>query len=208
MYISGRNTVGLSLTIPSADIRYNIGKYNNRILEFFNNFFKDLKERIGKESEKSQYPSIINEQKIKEADIAFMYSFNINQIFQKVDELAIILKKQSLFKKEFFDFLEIQQITEYTLKNQEYTKPNIDQIKFVKKLFEEFGDLINYKINLFEGITDPKKIEEKTESKYQQKYTSFQNVLFKYIEQFYLEIYTPSGKHEKTIDNLYAIMKE
>ncbi len=60
MYISGRNTVGLSLTIPSADIRYNIGKYNNRILEFFNNFFKDLKERIGKESEKSQYPSIIN----------------------------------------------------------------------------------------------------------------------------------------------------
>lgn len=208
MYISERNTLGSPLTISPADIRYNIGKYNNKILEFFNKFFMDLKERIGKESEKSQYPSIINEQKLKEADIAFMYSFNTNQIFQKVDELAIILRKQPLFREEFFDLLEIQQITEYTLKNQDYTKPDIDQIKFVKKLFEEFSDLINYKINLFDTITDPKKIEEKTESKYQLKYTSFQRTLFKYKEQFYLEIYTPSGKHEETIDNLYAIMKE
>lgn len=208
MHISERKTLGLSLTIPSVDIRHNIGRYNDRILEFFNNFFEDLKERISKESEKSKYPSIINEQKLKKADIAFIYSININQIVQQDDELAVILKEQPLFREEFFDFLEVQQIMEYTLKNQDYTKPNVDQTKFIKELFEEFSDLINHKVNLLDAIPDQKELEEKTESKYQPKYESFQKVLFKYKEKFYLEIYTPSGKHKETIDNLYAIMKE
>ncbi|MGA2676247.1 MAG: hypothetical protein ACLQG5_00560 [Methanobacterium sp.] len=202
MYISERTTVGLTTNIPSIDIRNNIGSYNNKILDFFNEFFKDLKDRIITEYNKSQYPSIINTIKLNKEDIAYMYSVKIHQILEYVNEIAIVLKKQPLIDEEFFDFLEIQQIAEYILKNQDYTKPNVDELKIVLNIFEEFGDLITNKAVLLDVKTS------ENQDKYKKNYSSFDEKFSKYKEQFYLEIYTPSGKHNTTIDNLYAIMKE
>lgn len=202
MYISERTTVGVTTTIPSVDFKDNIGDYNNKIIDFINKFFKDLKARISKEYNKMQYPSIINTVKLNKEDIAYMYSVNISQILEDVDKLAIMLKKQPLIDEEFFDFLEIQQITEYILKNQDYSKPNIDELTIVKDIFEEFSNLINNKADLLDIKTSD------NQDKYKKFYVSFKKKFTNYKEQFYLDIYTPSGKHNETIDNLYAIMKE
>lgn len=202
MYISERTTVGVTTTIPSVDFKYNIGDYNNKIIDFIKEFFKDLKARISKEYNKMQYPSIINTVKLNKEDIAYMYGVNISQILDDVDKLAIMLKKQPLIDEEFFDFLEIQQITEYILKNQDYSKPDIDELTIVKNIFEEFSKLINNKFDILNIKTSD------NQDKYKIIYLSFKKKFTKYKEQFYLDMYTPSGKHNETIDNLYAIMKE
>lgn len=198
MYVSERTGIGITTTTPLFFEA--IGEYKNHILKFL--------DWISKGFNKSKYPSIINTQKIDKEDEEYLYSIQIQSILEDTDKLANMLQKTSLIDREFFDFLEIQQITEYILKNQNYANPNVEEITFIRKLFENFGEIISIKSNLLKGITSEKQIKGEISSKYRQKYRLFDETFSKYKEQFYLEIYTPSGKHEKTIENLRCIMKE
>lgn len=207
MHIYTGNTLGMTTTFPSI----NISMYKNKILDFLD----ELKTRIltkesdkTKELDKYQYASIIDTQTLNKEDLKYAYITQTHSILESVNKIAIMLKKEPLLTKEFFVFLEIQQITEYLLKNQDYTKPNVDAINFIRRLFEEFLEVISIKADLFGDIDSEDQVTNEMLSKYEPKYASFEDVFSKHKERFYLEMYTPSNKHNETINNLYAIMKE
>jgi hypothetical protein len=197
MYVSKGNRIGSTTTILSFEV---IREYKNKIVKFLNDMVDGFN--------KSEYPSIIDTSKIDKETEEYLYSIQIQSILENTDKLANMLKKTSLIDKEFFDFLEIQQITEHILKNYSYEDIDVKEIIFIRKLFEIFGELIYNKTDLFDDISSEDQITEEIKSQYKQKYALFDEKFSKYKEQFYLEMYTPSGKHKKTINDLYAIMKE
>lgn len=199
-------TSGLNPTILSIDI----DKYKNKIIDFLN----ELKTRIlNKDSDNSQYASSVIDtqtlnEEVNEEYIKYLYTTMIHPILESVNKIAFELKEEPIFHKEFFDFLEIQQITECVLKPQDYAKLNIDKVNFLIALFKEFNNLISIKSDLLKNTTPENPVKDETLYKYEEEYASFDKVFSKQKEHFYLEMYTPSGKHKKTIDKLYTIMKE
>lgn len=201
MHISKGNMMGVTPTILSIDIT----KYKNKILEFLNG----LKTRVlNKKSNNVGHVSTINTQRLNEEYMEYKNIIWIHSILESVDELALMLKETTLIDEELFDFLEIQQITEYILKNQNYVKINNDEITFIANLFKKFTNLLSIKFDLFKDKTSKNQVENEILLRYKQEYASFEEMFSKDKERFYSEMYTPSGNHKKTINNLYAIMKE
>ncbi len=96
---------------------------------------------------------------------------NINQLYQIMDEIAILLKESPLFNDEYFDFCEIEDMTKYTL-NREYSLIQDSDLEFILKLVKNFSELIDYKIDLIENDD----FDEKSfEIKYNSYLTNFNN---------------------------------
>lgn len=195
MNISETQNVG-NITVPAI----NFNKYTNKIIDIL----KDLKTRfIDKPiTKKPQYSSIIDTKSANKEYKKYVYLAEVKSIIKDMDYLAIEMKKDELIEDEFYDFLEIQQITEYLLLKDVHSKISKEELNFITALFKEFKDIIFLKAELFENKTDENILN------YDKEYETFQDKFFNYKEKFYVEMYSPSGKHKKTIDHLYALMKE
>ncbi|MBF4474512.1 hypothetical protein [Methanobacterium formicicum] len=203
MFVSERNTFGVSATIPSIDI----GKYKNKILEYLNNLVNRVFSKKSNEYD-SQYHSIIDTHKLHVEDEIYLHRVWVNSILERVDKLTIMLETEPLLKNEYFDFLAIKQICEYIITKDGYSKPTDQERDLIVKLFEAFVKIIQVKSDLFGDIDTKDEITDDMASSYAIEYESFSEEISEYMEKFYLDIYTPSGKHEESINELYAVMKE
>lgn len=219
-YGCGRTILGEPLTIPSLELSNNFNKTFNKYKTKFFSILDNLKEslknlrkhlRIKKSNTQKyaqEYATILDNQRLNKEYVKYLHTIDIRPIFESMDKLRVMFKKDPLIEDEFFDFLEIQQITEYLLKNQDHINPNIKELNFIIKLFKDFKEIVFTKENLFGDISSQDQVTEEMLSKYEQKYASFEEEFSQDKEKFYLEMYTPSGKHQNTIDSLYAVMKE
>jgi hypothetical protein len=182
-----------NLTLPTISI----GKYTSKII----GILKDLKSRLteNSNSNETQYSTIIdNKSAIKEYE-EYVYATEVRSLINEMDRVADEFQKEEWVDDEFYDFLEIQHISEHIIIKNFHEKTTESELDLLISLYEDFIKIISLKEDLF-------KKEEL--SKYDIEYDKFQDKFSKYKEKFYIDIYTPSDKHKKTIDSLYAIMKE
>ena len=131
--------------------------------------------------------------KIKEKALSLRIRMNeyekeVKIITDTMEEIADLLEESPLFKdKEFYDFLMIQHMIKYILKDVEFF---VNYSEFIDELIFEFRELVNKKIKLEFG-------EEKIN--YHEEYLKFKDFLFDKKEYFYLEIHKPHGKYNDLV---------
>lgn len=192
MNINETTPVG-NITLPTI----NISKYTTKII----GILKDLKSCLtdNSNSNKTQYSTTIDNKSAIEEYEEYVYAAEVKSLINEMDKVADAFRKEEWIDDEFYDFLEIQHISEHIIIKKFHEKTTESEINLLISLFEDFIKIISLKEDLFKN-------EEL--SKYDIEYNLFQDKFSKYKEKFYIEIYTPSDKHKKTIDSLYAIMKE
>ena len=102
------------------------------------------------------------------------------EIYNTMNSIASSLKKNELFYDEYFDFCEIQDMTQDTLNRNESSIKKSD-LEFLLQLVKDFSEIINIKISL---IYD----EEFDDEKYESEYNSYLNRFNKSKNYFYENI--------------------
>jgi hypothetical protein len=117
------------------------------------------------------------------------YDQTVEKLLNTMNDFLDDLCKDYRFKEEeFYDFMDIQGITEYILTKK---KEHIELVR----------DLITNFIYIFE-------LKIKNTENYDIQYKQFKKTLSEAEEEFYTKIYIPTNKHEKTINNIYQITKQ
>jgi hypothetical protein len=133
-------------------------------------------------------PIIIN--KNHESNKQDSYDIYKQNIIKTMNNIANILSEDPLFKEdEFYDFMNIQTITEDVLETKKE-----ENIILIYELINKFIDIYELKIN--------------QNDEYNNQYNQFKTFLLKSKKKFYTKIYIPIGQHEQTINNIYDIMKQ
>ena len=116
------------------------------------------------------------------------YEKEVKIILSTMEKIARLLEENPLFKeKEFYDFLNMQHMSEYILKDIECF---MNYSMFIDELIIEFKDLIHKKIQM---------AFEKEEINYKEEYDQFEDFLFEREEYFYLNIYQAHGEYNDLI---------
>ena len=102
------------------------------------------------------------------------------EIYDIMNSIASSLKKNELFYDEYFDFCEIQDMTEDTLNREESSIKKSD-LEFLLQLVKDFSEIIDFKISLIEK-------EEFDDEKYESEYNSYLNRFNESKNYFYENI--------------------
>ena len=108
------------------------------------------------------------------------HNINNEEIYNTMNSIASLLKKNELFYDEYFDFCEIQDMTQDTLNRDESLIKKSD-LEFLLQLVKDFSEIINIKISLIDD-------GEFDDEKYESKYTSYLNRFNKSKNYFYENI--------------------
>ena len=108
------------------------------------------------------------------------HNINNEEIYDTMNSIAGSLKKNKLFYDEYFDFCEIQDMTQDTLNRDESLIKKSD-LEFLLQLVSDFSEIINFKISLIEN-------EEFADEKYESEYNSYLNRFNKSKNYFYENI--------------------
>ena len=108
------------------------------------------------------------------------HDINNEEIYDTMNSIASSLKKNELFYDEYFDFCEIQDMTQDTLNRDESLIKKSD-LEFLLQLVKDFSEIINIKIGLIEN-------EEFDDEKYESEYNSYLNRFNKSKNYFYENI--------------------
>lgn len=108
------------------------------------------------------------------------HNINNEEIYDTMNSIASLLKKNELFYDEYFDFCEIQDMTQDTLNRDESLIKKSD-LEFLLQLVKDFSEIINIKISLIEN-------EEFDDEKYESEYNSYLNRFNKSKNYFYENI--------------------
>ena len=121
-------------------------------------------------------------------------------LFKKLDNVSKLLKEnQDIFPNEYYDWIEINEMIQYTLKRD----PSLikqDDFNFVSDIHNSFFELMIYKLNLLKD--NECEFNENFYNKFNTKYDEFNNDLIKFKEYFYGIIYQESFDNQEVIDYL------
>lgn len=102
------------------------------------------------------------------------------EIYDTMNSIASSLKKNELFYDEYFDFCEIQDMTQDTLNREESLIKKSD-LEFLLQIVKDFSDIISLKIELIEN-------KEFDDKKYESEYNSYLNKFNNSKNYFYENI--------------------
>ena len=121
-------------------------------------------------------------------------------LFKKLDNVSKLLKEnQDIFPNEYYDWIEINEMIQYTLKRD----PSLikqDDFNFVSDIHNSFFELMIYKLNLLKD--NECEFNKNFYNKFNPKYDEFNNDLIKFKEYFYGIIYQESFDNQEVIDYL------
>ena len=163
----------------------------DEILTEFKQIFDSIMEKFSNISLKKQYSvdALVNRYS---EDKKFLKKLdNINDLMKEISDKLEALHD---FENEFHNFLSIQNMVGYIIKDiEKYFKYS----SFVNELTSSFCELIHTKIML---------LKSNEYEKYNEIYKSFDDVLFKNEEFFYLNIYQHSHQYDDLIDEITNIL--
>ena len=93
----------------------------------------------------------------------------INRLIKSTDKICELLKEDELFYDEYYDFCEIQDIVKITL-NRELIEITSSDLNFISRIFNDFFEFIECKIQLIDNDD-----LDKIESEYNSYLTLFNN---------------------------------
>ena len=108
---------------------------------------------------------------------------NINNIYQKIDDLCVSLKNNEYFKEEYFDFRDIGDMIKDIL-NRDINSITKSDLDFILLLLNDFTQLIECKVELIENNEFN---VEKFKSIYNDYLTTFNKSKTYYYENIYDE---------------------
>lgn len=154
----------------------------DEIITEFKQIFDSIIEKFSNSYLKKQYS--VDEEFLKKLD-------DINDL---MNDISNKLEALNCFEKEFHNFLSIQNMIGYIIKD---TEKYFKHSSFVKKLASLFCELIHTKIML---------LKNDEYEKYNEIYKSFDENLFKHEEFFYLNIYQHTHQYDDLIDEITNIL--
>lgn len=126
-------------------------------------------------------------------------SFIKKRLFNKIDKLSMLLKEnQDIFPREYYDWLEINEMIKYTLRDAMTIKQ--EDLNFVTNMLNSFFELILSKLNLLKSNNC--EFNENFNNEFNIKYDEFNLELYEFKEYFYNNIYQESFDVEEIIDYL------
>ncbi len=127
-------------------------------------------------------------------------AFIKKRLFNKLNKLSKLLKEnQDIFPNEYYDWLEINDMIQYTLK-RDASLIKQEDFNFINDLHNSFFELILYKLNLLKDSNC--EFNENFYDKFNPKYNEFNNNLINFKEYFYSNIYQESFDEQEIIDYL------
>ena len=121
-------------------------------------------------------------------------------LFNKLNKVSKLLKEnQDIFPNEYYDWLEINDMIQYSLK-RDASLITQEDFNFVNDIHNSFFELILYKLNLLKD--NDYELNESFQDNFNMKYSEFNNNLIKFKEYFYSNIYQESFDAQEVIDYL------
>lgn len=85
-----------------------------------------------------------------EGIIKLIFRYYKHKLFKNMSHFANSLKKRDdVFYDEYYSFIEIQDMTEYTL-NRDFSEITNDDLDFILEIFINFFDFLSYKLDVLE----------------------------------------------------------
>ena len=161
---------------------------------------KDVVDRL-KLLFKNMYDStIVHIQNYNEDNYSKKFTLIVDDLMNNMNDFLIYLQKYDVFYYESFDYMEIMDIFEYVLR-RDWNFITIDEINFVKDLFELFDNLIDKKLVMLKNSLKFQNNLEEYQKDYDKSYESFSRKFFKMSEKFFDEFYNESWLDEKILIN-------
>lgn len=101
---------------------------------------------------------------IFESVIKLIFRYYKYKLFKNMSHFASSLKKRDdLFYDEYYYFVEIQDMVEYTL-NRDFSKITNDDLDFILEIFLNYFDFLSYKLDVLENKIENGDISSKLEA--------------------------------------------
>ena len=145
-----------------------------------------IKENFGKLKEK-----FLEKRIEKEKNLNLKYKEDVENIIISMNQTADLIDESVFFNRnEYFNFLNIKEMIEYTLNNIFLF---IEHYEFISGLLSDFKDIVKMKF-------------KETENNYEKEYENYKYRFNRKKECFYTDIYKRSGEYDDLIEEFVNIL--
>lgn len=177
-------------------------------LESYETYFKEkinfVLEKINKIFNKSQIDSPSKD--TRENDLLKIHNqIKINEIKESTESIAQYLKTEHIILEEYLDFRQIQKLLNHALDSG-----NLDELKIILRLLNEFKKLNEFKFELLHQTTNNGNasfhhIGKENKKLFEKRYEEFDKIFFE-CEREYFDIY--DGKYEEDLREFFELSKD